>query len=42
MDINEAIHTRRSTREYTLQTVEEAALRRLIGAAIDAPSAVNL
>ncbi len=41
MDINAAIVGRRSTRAYTSQAVDEEALRRLIDAAIHAPSAVN-
>lgn len=41
MDLTEAIHTRRAVREYTAESVDEAALRRLIDAAIQAPSAVN-
>lgn len=41
MDINEAIAGRRSTRSYTAQSVDESTLRRLINAAIMAPSAVN-
>jgi nitroreductase len=41
MDINEAISGRRSVREYTSQPVDEATIRRLIDAAVLAPSAVN-
>jgi nitroreductase len=41
MDIHEAISGRRSTREYTKQMVDEATVRRLIAAAIQAPNAVN-
>jgi nitroreductase len=41
MDIKEAISGRRSVREYTAQAVDEATIRRLIDAAVLAPSAVN-
>lgn len=41
MDLKEAIYTRRAVRQYTAQPVEEKTLRELIGAAIQAPSAVN-
>ncbi len=41
MDLNQAIIGRRSVREYTHQTVDEPAVRRLIDAAVYAPSAVN-
>jgi nitroreductase len=41
MNINEAISGRRSTREYTTEAVDEFIIRRLINAAIQAPSAVN-
>ena len=41
MDINEGIAGRRSTREYTAQAVDEQTIRRLIDAAVHAPSAVN-
>ena len=41
MEINEAIFSRRSVREYTLQEVDEQAIRRLIEAAVHAPNAVN-
>jgi len=41
MDINEAISGRRSMREYTTQAVDEQTIRRLIDAAVHAPSAVN-
>jgi nitroreductase len=41
MDISEAIYGRRSTREYTAQAVDDASIRRLIEAAVQAPSAVN-
>lgn len=41
MDLKEAIYTRRAVREYTSETVDDAMLRQLIDAAIQAPSAVN-
>jgi len=41
MDVGEAIYGRRAVREFTTEPVEEAALRGLIDAAIQAPSAVN-
>lgn len=41
MDIHEAIAGRRSVRTYTSQPVDEATIRRLIDAAVLAPSAVN-
>jgi nitroreductase len=41
MDVREAIYGRRAVREFTTELVEEAALRRLVDAAIQAPSAVN-
>ncbi|EXF94486.1 nitroreductase [Pseudomonas fluorescens HK44] len=41
MNINEAISGRRSTREYTKEAVDELIIRRLINAAVQAPSAVN-
>ena len=41
MDINEAISGRRSTRDYTGQPVDEETVRRLIDAAVHAPSASN-
>lgn len=41
MDVFEAIYTRRAVRAYRAQPVDRATLRRLIGAAIQAPSAVN-
>ena len=41
MEIDEAIFGRRSVREYTLQEVDERAIRRLIEAAVHAPNAVN-
>jgi nitroreductase len=41
MDLDEAIYGRRSTREYTADTVDEPTIRRLIDAAIHAPNATN-
>lgn len=41
MDLEQVIYFRRSVREFTVQSVDEATLRRLIDAAIQAPSAVN-
>ncbi len=41
MDLNEAITGRRAVREYTAQDVDERTIRRLINAAVQAPSAVN-
>ena len=41
VDVLEALSGRRSVREYTTQTVDEASLRKLIVAATLAPSAMN-
>ncbi|MEI8335000.1 MAG: nitroreductase [Chloroflexota bacterium] len=41
MDISEAISGRRSTRDYTAQAVDDRSIRRLIEAAVHAPSASN-
>lgn len=41
MKVKEAIYTRRATRAFTGDAVDDAALRDLIDAAIQAPSAVN-
>jgi nitroreductase len=41
MDLSAAIAGRRSIREYTEQAVDDATIRRLVHAAILAPSAVN-
>lgn len=41
MQLDEAISGRRSVREYTTQPVDETIIRRLIDAAVLAPSAVN-
>jgi nitroreductase len=41
MDLDASIHGRRSVREYTSQPVDEETIRRLIDAAVHAPSATN-
>ena len=41
MDVFEAIHQRRATREFTAETVAAPAINRLLDAAIWAPSAVD-
>ena len=41
MDLKEAIYTRRAVREFTTEAVDQTTIRRLIDAAIQAPSAVN-
>jgi nitroreductase len=41
MDLKEAIYSRRATREFTDEPVDEKTLRGLIDAAVQAPSAVN-
>ena len=41
MDLREAIYTRRATREFTAEPVDERTIRKLIDAAVQAPSAVN-
>jgi nitroreductase len=41
MDLDEAIYGRRSVREYTSEAVDEQTIRRLIDAAVNAPSATN-
>jgi nitroreductase len=41
MDINEAIAGRHSVRDYTAQAVDDETIRRLIDAAVHAPSASN-
>ena len=41
MDLNEAIYSRRSARDFTSETIDEAIIRMLIDAAVQAPSAVN-
>jgi nitroreductase len=41
MDLDEAITGRRAVRDYTSDAVDEPTIRRLIEAAVQAPSAVN-
>ncbi|MGE0115087.1 MAG: nitroreductase family protein [Steroidobacteraceae bacterium] len=41
MDIQQAIYSRRAVREFTAESVDKSIIRRLINAAIQAPSAVN-
>lgn len=41
MDINTAIYGRRSVRDYTAQSVDPETILSVIGAAVQAPSAVN-
>lgn len=41
MDLKEAIHARRSVREFTNEPIDQRIIRQLIDAAIQAPSAVN-
>ena len=41
MDLKEAIYNRRAVRNFTTEPVDEAVVRQLIEAAIQAPSAVN-
>jgi len=41
MELEQAIYARRAVREYTTEPVDQVMLRRLIDAAIQAPSAVN-
>ena len=41
MELLQAIHGRRSVREFTDEPVSEAVLHELIDAAIQAPSAIN-
>ena len=41
MDLNNAISGRRSTRDYAAQAVDDRGIRRLIDAAVHAPSASN-
>lgn len=41
MDLEQAIYSRRSVREFTAEPVEQKVLRDLIEAAVQAPSAVN-
>jgi nitroreductase len=41
MDFERTVYSRRAVREYTDEPIDEATLRRLIDAAVQAPSAVN-
>lgn len=41
MELKEAIYSRRATREFTSEPVDDKTLRELIDAAVQAPSAVN-
>jgi nitroreductase len=41
MELKEAIYSRRATREFKADPIDEKALRDLIDAAVQAPSAVN-
>jgi nitroreductase len=41
MDLKEALYTRRCVREFTTEPIDDAALRQLIDAAVQAPSAIN-
>ena len=41
MELLQAINDRRSVREYSDELVDDALVRELIGAAIQAPSAIN-
>lgn len=41
MDLKEAIYSRRATREFTAEPVDEHTLQALVEAAVQAPSAVN-
>ena len=41
MDLKEAIYTRRSVRDFTAEPVDDKTIAELIGAAIQAPSAVS-
>jgi nitroreductase len=41
MNVIDAVHHRRSVRDYTSEPVDKAVLRRLIEAAVWAPSAIN-
>jgi nitroreductase len=41
MDTLEAIHTRRSIRRYTNQQIEDGTIKKLLAAAMSAPSAAN-
>lgn len=41
MELRDAINGRRSTRDFTAQAVDDGAIRRIIDAAVNAPSASN-
>ena len=41
IDLEKALFGRRAVREYTDESIDEAAIRLLIRAAVQAPSAVN-
>jgi nitroreductase len=41
MNLKEAIYARRAVRQFTSEAVDEATIRQLVDAAIQAPSAVN-
>jgi len=41
MDLQQAIRSRRAVREFTTESIDKATLRRLIDAAVQAPSAVD-
>lgn len=41
MDLEQALYTRRATRQFTSEAVDRSMLLRLIDAAIQAPSAVR-
>lgn len=41
MEVLEAIHTRRSIRKYTEETVSDEMVKKMLSAAMSAPSAVN-
>lgn len=41
MDLHEAIAGRRAVRQYTAESLDKDTIRRLIGAAVLAPSAIN-
>ena len=41
MQLEEAIFNRRSVREYTAEAIDDATIKRLIAAAVQAPNAVN-
>jgi nitroreductase len=41
MQLEEAIFNRRSVREYTAEAIDDATIKSLIAAAVQAPNAVN-